>query len=484
MSHASRRGFFLVWSLLVVAGLTAVTAAGLNRSSTEHTAASRFIHVTQAFSLAEAGLDCAARQFRTTNSNATIAATCSVSPVSWGTVTVTIDPPPAGSDLRFLTCTGRVTSTDTQSVLRATLRRTTLSPFQQAVYGARQIGTGTGVAVMSGALLDSYDSRLGAYGGANVGSQADVRTNSTYNNPWTDKAIAVAFGGAQIRGSAYAPAGGGIFQEIPGTSITGTVGLQPQMESFAAPVPPVAPTLPAGCTNLGNLLVDGGDVIRTESVLCADSITVTNGHTLSLPNVQTLYITGDTVVSGGGALVAGQGSIRTANLTVRNAGSAVRVTNDAPLVHVTGATDLRDGGALQMGSGTLNTSSLYMNYNTGLPGGVLESTTGTIDVYTGFFRIDDASRVFGPQNQPDRVRLYATSTLPSIISDGSSVYGTIYATAGQVTVRGASTSMYGAIIGDWCSISAGRLHYDQGLAVATGWPNWITAADVDLLAQY
>ena len=115
--HAGQRqGFILLAHYLLLTFLIAWSAAGLRRSTTENAASERFVDTSEAFELAEAGLDQASRWLRSQPGppvgtqpfdpfNGAIA-------IPSGTVTVTIDPDDANPisylDLYTVTAIGQV----------------------------------------------------------------------------------------------------------------------------------------------------------------------------------------------------------------------------------------------------------------------------------------------------------------------------------------------------------------------------------------
>lgn len=479
--HAVREGYFLIFSLLVLTGLTALTTVSITRASTELLAANRFANHAKAFAQSEAGIECALQQLRGTSNTAQVAASCSLAGVR--TVTIT---PQSSADRFAISSVG--TDTNGSMLVTAVIRRTTTSPFQEAVYG---LGNSTnvpqtGVKLTYGALADSYNSGFGPYGGFNVAQNGDVRTNSTLNSGGESSAIAVLSGGAQVKGSAYRPAGGGVYQETPGVSITGTIGVKPA-QTFATPVHPTEPSVPNSCYNLGNLNVTN-TVTYSGTSYCASSITVQGGH-LSFPNLQTLYVTNNTTVTNSGLLLFGQGAVRTANLTVTGPGSTVEMTNTTPIFYVQGTADFNNGSTVRMGAGTLRADTLLMNYNSAGPGANFEVGSefmvGTVNVYTNQFKIEGGSVVNGIQQLPELLRLYATAASPTkfSVTQSSTLYGTIYAPFGETSLE-TRASVYGALLGSVCSLNAASLHYDEALKTASNWPAWLNQATVTLLAQY
>ncbi|MCJ7563446.1 MAG: hypothetical protein MUP52_02520, partial [Candidatus Aminicenantes bacterium] len=113
-----------------------------------------------------------------------------------------------------------------------------------------------GVNVGGGAIVDSYDSRLGAYGGTNIGTGGNIGTNGdTYG--------AINLGnGSIVNGSAVTGAGSDpnevIIQGLGSEITEGTAALEEPKE-----LPSV--TVPTGLTNRGNLSVSGTTTTISQS---------------------------------------------------------------------------------------------------------------------------------------------------------------------------------------------------------------------------
>lgn len=457
-SHTTNAdGSFLILSLLIVTGLTALTTVSLTRSTTELAATNRFVLGQQAYFEAVSGIDCAIDQLRHTNVLDEVEVACLTAD---RTVTLTQDPGPPIL-ISVTASSGSVSTTQ-----MAIVQRTITSPFQHAIYGV--VGDySTGVKVSTGSVVDSYDSGMGAYGvGGNVASNGDVRTNSASNLNGTLAAIVVEDNGgaaAQVNGSASTPPGSTVYV-APGSSITGPIEDNQSVETFPAPVPPPPPP-PAGCTPLnGTGANNGGDITITtpvpnqmSSCYYANNLTVTIGifgtiGQVAFPNLQTLYVYGNLTINSTGVLRVGQGTIRAANVTVKDNGSRLE------------------------GTGTGGTED------------------GLVNIYlTGQLTASSDGVLTGAQNNPKRLRIYSTSsTTAANIASGGKVYGSLYAPNGLIQLTqntGLSappnSSVHGAILGKTCMVTLNaRLHYDEALkTVSTGWPAWMTTADVTVLAE-
>jgi hypothetical protein len=139
-----------------------------------------------------------------------------------------------------------------------------------------------GVNIGSGAVIDSYDSRLGAYGGTNVHNDGNIGTNSIYYG-----AINVG-NNSIINGDAMTGTGSDpndIIIQGMGSEITG--------EEVALDDTKVLPSVPVptGLVNRGDLLVRKGTQKINQSGQYG-SFNLANGTVVEITANVTLYITG------------------------------------------------------------------------------------------------------------------------------------------------------------------------------------------------
>ncbi len=188
----------------------------------------------------------------------------------------------------------------------------TLSPQITSIASALSSGTGKTATVKSGleplpiysaavrakgaislsgsAYTDSYDSTAGAYGGANLGQNGDVFTNST-----APSAISLS-GGAVVQGDAFVGTGGGV---SPTTSVTGTItaGVNEAMPDNT--VPESLTALPSSGALSGTATISGGSYKYSDISLPGSGIVTIQGNV-------TLYLTSTSTaidVSGNGSLL-------------------------------------------------------------------------------------------------------------------------------------------------------------------------------------
>ncbi|MHC5023153.1 MAG: fibro-slime domain-containing protein [Planctomycetota bacterium] len=140
--------------------------------------------------------------------------------------------------------------------------------------------------------VDSFDSRLGPYGGGNVGSDALIATNST------DPAMILSQNSSEVHGSVLGGPGGvmtDIFTAQPSCVLTGTTGTL----DFADPIEPVAAPFGMGPSE--------GDLVLTPGTTIVDA----DRHVgrLDLPTDAVLHVTGDVTMLCEGDLVADRAQV-------------------------------------------------------------------------------------------------------------------------------------------------------------------------------
>jgi hypothetical protein len=197
------KGFVLILGIIVMAFLLLLMAPFLFQLSNQHQSTERASRYITAFSLAEAGIDRAIWELNhgdiTSWSGDSSARELTISDFQSsegnvvGSIAITIFNPE--SENPVIEATGKVAGAapvKTARTAQVVLKRGDPPPlFDYAVFGQETID------VNSNALVDSYDSRLGSYGGSNAGSSGNVGTNSTAYG-----SIDLA-ANAKIYGSAY-----------------------------------------------------------------------------------------------------------------------------------------------------------------------------------------------------------------------------------------------------------------------------------------
>ena len=288
--RASRERGSIVVVYAAVAGLLVAGAAVSAGAVHEYHLAQRTVHQTQAFYLAEAGLDTA------------LVALCSDARYS-GTGYVTlydednqaiggydITVTDLGSNQRQVTAVGRYPDNDPSAAWYAdtTVQGTVTvssAPFAAAAFAQQSVsfaGNGT---------VDSYDSRDGPYSAHTAHAHGDVGTNGVQAS-----AVNVS-GNAKINGDVEVGPGANVNQAITlsgNATITGTKTAQ----SSATPLNVVTAS---GLTNLGDLSVSGNNTVTLSAgTYYYDDIKVSGNGKVKFNGPVTLYLSGTLRISGNG----------------------------------------------------------------------------------------------------------------------------------------------------------------------------------------
>jgi Tfp pilus assembly protein PilX len=139
-----------------------------------------------------------------------------------------------------------------------------------------------GVNIGGGAVIDSYDSRLGAYGGTNIGSGGNIGTNA-------DIYGAINLGNNSIiKGDAMTGTGSDpndIIIQGMGADITGeSAALEESKELPSVPVP-------TGLANRGNVSISGTSTTISQSGQY-NNLTLANNSRVTITSNVTLYVSG------------------------------------------------------------------------------------------------------------------------------------------------------------------------------------------------
>jgi len=146
-----------------------------------------------------------------------------------------------------------------------------------------------GVNVGGGAIVDSYDSRLGAYGGTNIGNGGNIGTNG-------DIYGAINLGnGSIVNGSAMTGP-----ETDPNEVIIMGMGADITGETAALDEPKDLPsvTVPTGLTNRGNLSVSGTTTTISQSGQY-NNLALANNAVVTVTSNVTLYVSGTFTLNNG-----------------------------------------------------------------------------------------------------------------------------------------------------------------------------------------
>ncbi len=242
-----QRGMILVVTLMMVLMLALLTSAFLMTSGTEHQIAKNDQELIQALFVAEGGLQAVLNSL---NLGLTPPTTGTIGPGQF-TATVTNAPPPTGQ--QRLVATGYVPSqASPRAAKKLAMLVTTGSLFQWAGFGKQY------VKISNEGFTDSYDSASGPYGGTNVSSHGDARSNGDI----TLSGSSLVKGDAMAGGTVSNPS------NVTGTSTNGAPAWNPL--PVACPSGGYTPSVPSGPgitydANHGDLKVAQGNNITLSS---------------------------------------------------------------------------------------------------------------------------------------------------------------------------------------------------------------------------
>ena len=168
------------------------------------------------------------------------------------------------------------------------LVRATLTPS-----GGSTFAVSERVTIRGGAVLDSYSSRVGAYGGSNVGQNAVVSSNATAQPHVTLQ------DSARVNGDLYVGPGADpawAVKVLGSAVVTGTRSTLPAAVAF--------PTLaePSLGASSGDVSYSSHSVTTLAADLHCNHLSVTGGHTLKVPAGRNVVVDGDLYVSGGASI--------------------------------------------------------------------------------------------------------------------------------------------------------------------------------------
>ena len=155
----------------------------------------------------------------------------------------------------------------------------------------------TTITMSGGSIVDSFDSRDGAYSAASAGSQGNIRANGN---------ITLTGGSTTVKGNATA--GGTVSAPPAPAGVTGTTTQGAPLLSIPS-VPACGPPWSNGTgispasvytPSTGALNIQGGNTgTLAGGTYCFSTITVGGGSILSVSSAVNLYVTGEAKLSGG-----------------------------------------------------------------------------------------------------------------------------------------------------------------------------------------
>jgi len=286
----SEQGAVMAIVLMLMALLFIVGWVLISLSLMEGQIAANDVEMIQAFYVAEGAIHIALNQL---NQGVTPSTSGSIGAGQYSLSCTDVPPPTA---LKRIDAYGYIPSqASARAVKRITVLVNKLSPFQLGAFGDNALD------MSGGAIADSYDSDLGAYGGSNVGSNGDVGSNGN---------ITLSGSGTQVLGDATA--GGAVNNPSQVTGVV-TNGAPPTtLQDVNCPAGGYTPaaSIPSGPNinynaTTGDLNVSSGtNLTLNPGSYYLHSLSLTGGSTLTAAagGAVIIYIDG-TLSASGGALV-------------------------------------------------------------------------------------------------------------------------------------------------------------------------------------
>jgi len=313
---ANERGMILVISLMILALLLGAGVGAIVSMQTDLRTSSNLKTGKQAFYIADAGVNRAWKELddgNGTNDFDSLSGSVTLySNVSYasGSYTVTAEVQHPGSSTQPIipkrvkvtstgcypgvTGTGSCPAGSAKVVIEAEFRRESL--FNCAACGKDS------VSISGGATTDSYDSRTGAYGGSNVGSDGDVGSNGTVTLTGT---------GAIVHGDASAlstvTATGGALVDGTTTNLKAPIEFPPISHPCGSPYTYSSGSgiSPVGSYNSSNGQLRGtgsANVTLANGTYCFSSVDLAGQSTLTVNGSVKIYLTADSNFTGGGVV--------------------------------------------------------------------------------------------------------------------------------------------------------------------------------------
>ncbi len=399
----NKKATVLILSYMVVAALATISSAFLMRTVSERIAAEQFSNSTKAFWAAEAGLQHAIRdfenenlenwEFEETEDGALYRLTTPIA----GSLEYELEIIEVGSNRVLLHSVGYASgliSPDYAQRKVSVAYQSGGSLFNYAAFG------NSGVSLLGNARVDSYDSRLGPYGGENVGDSGNV-VSSIESLPGSVELT----GSSKIYGNVESPNG-----EIPfcwSCEVTGTISDTNSQSVDPVIVPDELSSLASGeSINLtgsnsqvlssGNYSLPSINVLGNAQLTLegdvniyltdASSLNIGGSGRLIVNGTANIYIDGSASTTGAGIVTADQspanfivyGTSSSDSINIAGSGSvygaihapnaAISVTGNARLfgsalgdsVDVTGSSRIHYDKALLDGAGSSSTDYVLM----------------------------------------------------------------------------------------------------------------------------
>lgn len=313
------QGYILVIGIVFMTCLLLLVLPFLLQLSTEYRLTNKYFQTSSALSLAEAGIERAIWEINKGNISdwngdsslrtLTISKFQAADGNIIGDIEIRIANP--GGENPIIESTGSITGSDSiiyVKIARVVLERGASPLFDYGVFGNE------GVDIDSNAVIDSYDSRLGGYGGTNVGSEGNVGTNGTFYG-----CIALS-SNAKVFGNAVVGPGSDPEIDIITRSNSKIYGEKLSLSEEKA-MPSISP--PGGLPYMGSYYLEGKNIgIINQSGEYASFRLTSNSKVMITADV-TLYITGEFSMSSNSQLEI----VNDAKVTIYLGGSFIQESN-------------------------------------------------------------------------------------------------------------------------------------------------------------
>lgn len=274
--------------------LLIIGATFLRLATTERISADKSIHLDRAFYLAEAGIERGKEWLKAESAPPVVYQELFGGEQSLGdgTYYVTIDP--ISLTQYEISSTGRFGSPTVAKTLKVTMQ--VKSVFSYAIFGDENVG------LRGNAYVDSYDSRDGSYGGANVNSNGTVGTNAIST---VDPYSVYLMNNATINGDVIIGPGGDTDEAIEIRNNAEINGI-PSSADSPQELPEVI--VPGGLPDRDPISLSGNDSSIIDESGEYSYIQLSSNSELTLDGELTLHITGALSLSSNSEIIITEGS--------------------------------------------------------------------------------------------------------------------------------------------------------------------------------
>jgi len=313
------QGFVLVVGMLVMAVLLLLAVPFLYQLSFENRLTTKSYKSSAALSLAEAGVERAIWELNygdiSTWDGDSSLRTMTISSLQTpdgnviGDIEIRVENP--DGDNPVVSSSGRVALVESRVLYkcaRVVLEEEKYKPWLNGIFGDEELN------FSSNAIVDSYDSRNGAYGGSNMGSEGHVGTNGT---DYGDIDLA---SNARIYGNAVS----GPESNPEDVIITwGNAEIFGELDSLSEPNAMPSVPLPESLLYKGDYFLGGNDLDTIDESGVYTSFRLDSNCTVTITADVTLYITGEFSMRSNSQLVIADGI----KVTIYLGGSFVQESN-------------------------------------------------------------------------------------------------------------------------------------------------------------